>query len=111
MGSKITNLLVKKIYNFTGISMWTYGTSGALIKLLPARFSDMYTPEEGCFYVVDEDYKKILVDRNPLFKDHFLKPVFYGTGRSEEEIYKFSYRPGINAVPITDNCAGFAKVI
>lgn len=96
-------LVVKKIINFTSREMWTYGTSGELIKLSP-KIPDASHPEPGIFYVVDDEVKESLTKKNPAFKNQILSPTFKGKGRENKNIYKFTaplYKD-TDIIPITE---------
>ncbi len=103
---------VDKIVNCTDKVMFTYGTSGTMLRLAPHELdmTKVRLFDKSVLYVVDEETEDKLLQVDAKFKSKIATARFFGNGRNNEDIYKFAV--GQNAVvPITDQCCKFGDAI
>lgn len=99
-------LLVSEIVNFTNREMYTYGTSGELVKLRPSGLikagRPMVSPEEGAYYALDIDRATEFIASFPCYAGKIIIPIYYGKGKLARKLYNFVMPCGTKVKLVTD---------
>ncbi|MBR2588958.1 hypothetical protein IKE84_01290 [Candidatus Saccharibacteria bacterium] len=101
------NVEAEKIKNFTKRDMWTYGTSGAVVKLPSKPFDEKRCVRDifdhkASYYVADGKLLKHL-RKDGRYSSWILYPKYIGTSRDGDELYKFIDAAGNTVKLVTDN--------
>ncbi len=98
-------LLVSEIVNLTEREMWTYGTSGELVRLRPTlkKGERLSSPREGTYYIVDANCASNMIAQYPCYAGKVIIPIFRGNGKFRQKIYYFVMPSGMNVRLITDD--------
>ncbi|MBR3168923.1 hypothetical protein IKF23_00580 [Candidatus Saccharibacteria bacterium] len=107
-------LLVSEIVNLTEREMWTYGTSGELVRLRPTLIKKgerLSSPREGAYYIADANYASNMIAQYPCYAGKIIVPMFIGSGKFRQKIYRFLMPSGMNVRLITDDMGHPGSII
>ena len=93
-------LSVKEVINLTDQEIWTYGTSGELIKI--DGHSPHKTLDPSVYYIVSAEIEDEVLAKSNLDKSHFVEAQYIGRGRKNTPIYHLTNSAGTKIVPITE---------
>lgn len=105
------SLVAKEVINLTTDDIWTYGTSGMVVKLKKAK---TVSPRElifkpGVYYIVTKEVRDAILAEHMISEDYLLEACYTGMGRGDVPIYHFFNHCGAKVIPITEQISAVSN--